>query len=170
MTAFEVSVHVFPEFEGLVSSPWLRGVAERALSLESQEAGSRLSVVLAAAGAVRELNRQHRGLDESTDVLSFSFTHHGEYYGEAPRDAEPAGGLEFVLPPGQSEPLGEVVISYPTARVQADGAGHSIEKELELLLTHGVLHLLGHDHEEPGEEAAMSRAQQRVLAQALPEG
>ena len=91
------------------------GVAERALSSESQEAGSRLSVVLAAAGAVRELNRQHRGLDESTDVLSFSFTHHGEYYGEAPRDAEPAGGLEFVLPPGQSEPLGEVVISYPTA-------------------------------------------------------
>ena len=170
MTAFEVSVHVFPEFAGLISSRWLRGIAERALSSESQDAGSRLSVILVDDGAIRELNRRHRGIDESTDVLSFSFTHHGEYYGEAPRDAEPDGGFDFVLPPGQSESLGEVVISYPTARVQADQAGHSMEKELGLLLTHGVLHLLGHDHEEPDEEAAMSRAQQRVLAQALPEG
>ena len=60
-----------------------------------------VSVVIADDEVVRELNRQHRGLDENTDVLSFSFTHEGEYYGEEERDKSETD-IDFVLPPSET--------------------------------------------------------------------
>jgi|TARA_Y100000031_G_scaffold133679_1_gene155681 probable rRNA maturation factor len=118
---------------------------------------------------VRELNRGFRGLDEVTDVLSFSASHPGRWEGEAEapegRQGDPgeAGAPAFVLPPGQSPPLGEVIVSYPQAQRQAVERGEPAERELALLIVHGVLHLSGHDHEEPEESARMQTREQAAL-------
>ena len=90
-----------------------------------------MGVVVTGDVAVRDLNRRYRGEDAPTDVLSFALR----------EDAE-----EFVLPPDASLRLGDVVVSLPAARRQAKEAGHSLERELALLLVHGLLHLLGYDH------------------------
>lgn len=86
-----------------------------------------VSVVLGDDGFVQELNRLWRGVDSPTDVLAFPFKEKG------------------MIKDGAC--LGEIAISLDTARQQAKTLGHSLEKELEVLLIHGTLHLLGYDHE-----------------------
>ena len=162
MTAYGVSISVLEEFEGDVSEQWLRRVVEEALAAGSAAPESQASVLIADDGLVRDLNARHRGLDENTDVLSFSFAHPGEYYGDGGAGFEPP--QDFVLPPGQDHSLGDVIISYPQARRQAAQSGHTVDEELAVLLVHGILHLLGHDHGEPEEEAAMKRIESQVLA------
>ena len=164
MSPFDISVHVIDEFDGRVSAQWLMQTAEATLALESRAPGASLSVVIADDQVVRDLNKRHRGLDENTDVLAFSFTHQGEYYGGRGTSHPPADEVAFVLPPGEHDSLGEVIISYPQAQRQAALSGHPVEVELAVLLAHGVLHLLGHDHQGPEEEAAMKKVEARVLA------
>src|SRR5437660_12624897 len=102
---------------------------------------------------LREYNRRYRGLDEPTDVLAFAAQ-------EAPQDQR------FQAPPGTEDWLGDIVISLPRARRQARDAGHPINDEVRLLAVHGFLHLLGYDHAEPAEEAAMTGLTNRILAAA----
>ncbi|MBI3977757.1 MAG: rRNA maturation RNase YbeY [Chloroflexi bacterium] len=118
--------------------------------------GRRVELGLSVVGdeEIRRLNAEYRGLDEPTDVLSFALT----------ETAEAAGGVLFVLPPDGVVHLGEVVVSYPRAVAQAQAGGHPVEQELALLVVHGVLHLLGHDHAEPEEAAAMHACEVAVLA------
>ena len=136
------------------------------LESESCDPHTQVSVVIADDDVVRELNLQHRGLDENTDVLSFSFTHEGEYYGEEDRSARETD-IDFVLPPTESNDasLGEIIISYPQTRRQAERDGHPVDRELTVLLVHGVLHLLRYDHEEPDDEAVMKAATARAMQQ-----
>jgi len=101
-----------------------------------------VTLLLADDRQVRALNRRHRGIDRTTDVLSFA-----------------AGGE---LEPGVPH-LGEIVISLPQARRQAEGARWPLKSELALLLTHGFLHLLGYDHET--DDGTMRRRERRLLAQ-----
>ena len=161
---FDVSVQTIEEGHDLPSQGWIEGVVVLALEAAEASAGSGVSVVFAGDEVVRELNREHRGLDETTDVLAFSFAHEGEYYGDEaerlPVDEMPG----FTLPPGQMEPLGEVIVSYPQAVRQADAAGRTVRQELAALLAHGVLHLLGYDHMEPGDEAVMKALEGRILS------
>jgi probable rRNA maturation factor len=100
---------------------------------------------------LREYNRRYRGLDETTDVLAFAAQ-------EEPRDQR------FQAPPGTEHWLGDIVIALPRARRQAREAGHSINDEVRLLAVHGFLHLLGYDHAERAEEAAMTALTNRILA------
>ena len=93
--------------------------------------GAEVSLLLAGDGRLRELNRTWRGVDRPTDVLSF------------PGDEILPDGMRF---------LGEIVISVDRAAEQARSLGHSLERELEELTLHGLLHLLGHDHETDGGE------------------
>lgn len=165
--AIRITVQVFEEFEGLVSEDWLRGVAESALIIGLEGAPGALSVVIADDETVRELNKAYRGLDKTTDVLSFAFDNQGEYYGEGEPQSQWSEDIEFILPPGESHDLGEVIISYPQAVQQAGEAGHSVQKEMAHLLAHGVLHVLGHDHIEPDEESAMKARESAILAQVL---
>jgi probable rRNA maturation factor len=164
MNEYEIDAQIFDEFESAVSEHWVREIVSAAVESESSGPETHVSVVIADDEVVRDLNRQHRGLDENTDVLSFSFTHQGEYYGEAERDAVTADE-NFVLPPDvkANESLGEIIISYPQTQRQAEEAGHTVDRELTVLLIHGVLHLLGHDHEEPDDEVAMKAAEARVM-------
>lgn len=107
---------------------------------------SDLSLLLVGDGTMRRLNRRYRRKDRTTDVLAFPMpvTRH--------------------VSPVTPAPLGDVVISLPQAARQAARAGHSLERELAVLVTHGVLHLLGYDHERSGREARrMLRREQAVL-------
>ncbi|MDK2855812.1 MAG: putative rRNA maturation factor [Bacillota bacterium] len=125
-------------------------VGEEALKREGA-ADAEVSVTLVDDARIQELNRTYRGLDEPTDVLSFAL-----------REGEDS----FTLPPdaGIPELLGDVVISLPRARSQAAEYGHSLERELGYLLTHGILHLLGYDHETEEAAAVMRAKEEEVLA------
>jgi len=162
MTSPGISIQVLDDFADLVNEIDLTEAVSAALVAGLAEDDVNVSVVIADDELVRELNDTHRGLDEHTDVLAFSFTHEGDYYGEERREV--AEDMDFVLPPGECEPLGEVIVSYPQAQRQADAAGHSLEQELTVLLIHGTLHLLGHDHMEPDDEAIMKLLEAQALA------
>ena len=128
-----------------------------------------LDVAVTDEATVRALNREHRGLDEATDVLSFPFSDHAaqaRYYGAIKRRRTPTS--DFVVPPTEARLLGEVVIAFPYAQRQAVVAGHSVRDELALLLTHGILHLLGYDHLELEDEQRMWAETERLLALLVP--
>ncbi|HEX9097088.1 MAG TPA: rRNA maturation RNase YbeY [Candidatus Dormibacteraeota bacterium] len=99
---------------------------------------------------LQEYNRRYRGLDEPTDVLAFAAQ-------EKPVDQR------FQAPPGTEHWLGDIVISLPRARQQARTAHHPVNDEVRLLAVHGFLHLLGYDHAESDEEAAMTTLTNRIL-------
>lgn len=111
------------------------------------EKRSALSISFVDDDAIRGLNREHRGKDKPTDVLSFPLLEKGEaHLGE--------------------RLLGDIVISVETARRQAADYDASLEAEINRLLIHGVLHVLGHDHEEAAQQEQM-RAEERRLAQTI---
>ncbi len=150
---------------------WLRRVALRALDVAAPGEGCRLSVTLTDDDTVRALNREYRGLDETTDVLAFSATHpgHWEGEGEPPNNflgngSKPTAQDAFILPPDEPEPVGEVVVSVPQAQRQAVAAGHGLDREVALLITHGVLHLVGHDHVDVEDTAAMQAKEREALS------
>jgi probable rRNA maturation factor len=120
-----------------------------------------LSVVLCEDPRIRETNRAHRGKDRATDVLSFPMALSGR-------------GKVALGPPlarlGRSVPappvLGDIMISITTARRQAKERGHPLSVELARLLAHGLLHLLGYDHERPADARRMAAAEDRLLGRA----
>ncbi len=147
--AHRIEVQVARPFRSAVRAPWLRRIARDVLVAEGV-GPTDLGVVITDDATVRELNRRYLGRDEPTDVLSFGL---GE-----------KGGRPFALPPGEAAPLGEVIISYPTAVRQAGEQGHSVEAEVAHLLVHGILHLLGYDHLEAENERIMRRREEEILA------
>jgi len=120
----------------------------RTLLREAGEPDAALSLTLVGDDAIRKLNREHRGKDKATDVLSFPL-----YDASAPA---PIGLPERLL--------GDVVISVETARRQAAEYGAPLENEIHRLLIHGLLHVLGHDHEKRAERAAMEAEERRLAA------
>ena len=147
------------------SSPraWLRKVASQALEHALPGRDCQLSLVIADDDTLKRLNSEYRGLDEVTDVLSFSPFHQGHWEGEG-EPPPPADAVPFVLPPQEPQPLGEVIISYSQAMRQASPGPLGPERELALLVVHGVLHLLGFDHAEPSEETAMQAQEREILS------
>ncbi|MBN2799405.1 MAG: rRNA maturation RNase YbeY [Deltaproteobacteria bacterium] len=103
-----------------------------------------LSVRITDDPTIHRLNLAWRGKDRPTDVLSFS-----------QREGEPG--------PSEVEHLGDVILSLDTAAVQAVDEGHSLEQEVRELLVHGVLHLLGYDHEDPDDAAEMAEVSTDLL-------
>ena len=134
-------------FAGEVDEELLRRVTAETLRHEGIEGEVALSVVITDDEAVRELNRQFRDVDAPTDVLAFGSGEEGD----------------FVTAPGEPAYLGDVVISYPRAVAQAEEYGHSIDRELALLVVHGVLHLLGYDHMSEAERTEMWTRQNEIL-------
>jgi probable rRNA maturation factor len=152
-----------------LSDEWTYMVMEQALAVARPgESPVQVSLLFTDDATVRGLNRRYRGLDETTDVLSFSaeFPGHWEGEGDAPAvgdDGDAPGAAEFVLPPGHFPPLGEVIISCPQARRQASEKGWDYRRELALLVVHGVLHLVGHDHLEDAETRLMQAGERAAL-------
>jgi probable rRNA maturation factor len=122
----------------------LERAARLTLDLESAPADSDMTIVLTDDSQLHELNREYLDVDAPTDVLSF------------PADEEdPETGIPY---------LGDILISIPRAMQQAQAAGHPVEAEVQLLVVHGTLHLLGHDHAEVEEKARMWKAQSEVMS------
>ncbi len=122
----------------------LRQAVEAALTHQGQPPDAALSLRVTDDDALQALNRAYLGIDAPTDVLSF-----------------PAGQVD----PESGRPyLGDIAISYPRARRQAERGGHAVEHELQLLAVHGVLHLLGYDHATPQDKERMWQAQAEILA------
>ena len=130
--------------------PAVRSVRARAEGLLAA-AGLRdadLSILLVGERAMRSLNRRYRGKGRTTDVLSFPL-----------REGEGTVVPHLLL--------GDIVISVPVALRQAREAGHPLLAEIDRLLVHGFLHLLGYDHERGGAEERRMRARERRLREAL---
>jgi probable rRNA maturation factor len=124
---------------------WLERAAQETLLHAEVAPEAELSLVLSNDLRLRELNHQFLNIDEPTDVLSFPSN-----------ETDPETAAPY---------LGDVIISYERASTQAQAAGHSLKDELELLVVHGVLHLLGYDHASTDEQQAMWAVQSDILEQ-----
>jgi probable rRNA maturation factor len=156
MTEPEINISVEQKLKVSLEESWLRNIALKALEAEGIVSPTEMGLVVTDNETVQQLNRNYRDLDEPTDVLAF---HMPLYKGQ---ESE----LPFVSPPDGVHHLGEVVISYPKAVQQTQERGHNIEQELALLIIHGVLHLLGYDHEQPEERQRM-RAKEKAIMRKL---
>ena len=142
----------------------LRSAALAALDAALPEQDCQLTLALCDDDTIRALNAQYRGTDTVTDVLAFSPSHSGPWQGHD--DAEPApdeAPTAFPTPPNEPPDLGDVVVCFPQALRQAAAAHHSVQRETALLVIHGILHLLGHDHYEKQEKALMWSLQNQAL-------
>lgn len=127
----------------------VRSVINKAAEVYGIETHTEVSVVLADDEYIHQLNRQYRGKDCPTDVLSFALNE-----GEEP---EILDGPEEIL-------LGDIIISLETAARQAEEYGHSLERELAYLTVHGILHLLGYDHMTEDEKKEMRQEEEYILS------
>ena len=134
-------IHVEAEFP--FPNNLLERAANTALEHESASLDSELSIILTNDERLHELNLNYLGVDAPTDVLSFPAS-----------ETDPETGGHYI---------GDILISIPRAQTQAEAAGHPLESEVQLLVVHGVLHLLGHDHAETEEKARMWKAQTEIL-------
>jgi probable rRNA maturation factor len=130
-----------------VGAARVRAMATRMLRAAGREQAE-LSVVLVDDSTIQRLNREYRAIDRPTDVLSFPMLE-GDFAGLQP------------------ELLGDVAISIPTAARQAKRARRSLEHEVAHLLAHGILHLLGMDHDTRRREAVMRKETERLVEAAL---
>ncbi len=127
----------------------MRKVLQKAAELYGLSEGVEVGVTFLDDAAIQELNRDYRDKDRPTDVLSFALNE-----GDEP---------EIVDAP-EEELLGDILISLETTARQAEEYGHNLERELAYLTVHGMLHLLGYDHEEPADQAEMRLEEEAVLA------
>jgi len=139
----QIHISIAEAFANAVDAEKLETAALATLEHQNAPQNAEMSLIITDNEEVRALNARYRGVDAPTDVLSF-----------ADGSVIPATGAPY---------LGDVVISYPRAKAQAESGGHPVEWELCLLAVHGVLHLLGHDHAKPSEKALMWSAQSEIL-------
>jgi rRNA maturation RNase YbeY len=122
-------------------------VVRRSLRIEGIDRSVEVSIVLTDDEEIRTLNKAYRGKDRATDVLAFSQV-----------EGEP-------VPEGEwPTPLGDVVISVKMAMRQAEERGHCFDDELELLVVHGILHLLGYEDETVAGVAAMRKREKAIVS------
>jgi probable rRNA maturation factor len=137
-----IHLQVPPEYKNITLC---RKLKEAALAVLKRQKSRKtdLTIVITDDVEIQKLNLAYRNVNEPTDVLSF-----------ASGDTDPTSGRVY---------LGDIIISYPQALLQSKVAGHPIENELQLLVVHGVLHLLGYDHAEEAEKEAMWDIQGNIL-------
>ena len=148
----EINVLIDKGFEQYIDESWLRSIAEKVIV--NQDTGRRVELGLVITGQekIQQLNLSYLGQDKPTDVLAFSVV-------------EEVGGNSspFVMPPDGVLHLGEVIISYQQAVIQAEEHRHSIKREVAILIIHGILHLLGYEHDKPELESIMSSREREIL-------
>ncbi len=133
---------LFPECDKKIAEK-LKIAAQKTLEIVGVEKNRGLTITVGSDDFIQELNKTYRNIDRPTDVLSFS--------------------EEYEIPETNTIYLGDIAISYPTANSQAMEAGHSVSDELSLLAVHGVLHLLGFDHQDEVGKREMWTLQFQVI-------
>ncbi|WIV18294.1 rRNA maturation RNase YbeY [Paenibacillus polygoni] len=136
----------------------LEKLLEKAAEMEKITDGE-VALTFVTDQEIHELNKEYRGIDRPTDVLSFAMNES--------IDEE----LDIIYDLGENEAidlpeiLGDIIISVETAIAQSKEYGHSIDREIGFLFVHGFLHLLGYDHQDEASEAEMMGKQEKVLAE-----
>jgi len=124
-----------------------KGIIKKVLQHLKVNEKSEISVLFTDDKFIRSLNTKYRGIDKPTDVLSFSLQEGDVKSPEVESD----------------KLLGDIIISAETAKMQADSLNHSMERELTVLLIHGLLHLTGYDHEEDKDYNIMRKKESEIL-------
>lgn len=127
-------------------------VLELASTVESTPQNSEISITIVSDEEIREINREYRGVDRATDVISFEMQDDLE---DLPLDVQHQVG----------NMLGDIVVSIDRAKEQATEYNHSVEREVGFLVVHGFLHLLGYTHDTEEEEKQMFAKQKEILDQ-----
>jgi probable rRNA maturation factor len=151
LSHMEINVLIETEYKKQVNSAWLKRIARQVQAAEKVSAKSEMGMVITGDEKIHELNLKYLEEDRPTDVLSFPLNEH--------LDAAPS----FVNVPDGKLHLGDIMISYPTAAIQAAEHHHSVEREITILLIHGILHLLGYDHDIPERETKMRVRETAIL-------
>ena len=161
MDTIIIDVNIFEEFLNDLSEVWIEKIALNSLSFgllsldyEFILEYHSLGITIADDTTIQVLNNNYRGLDEITDVLAFSENYPGEYYGETEKTITTAESF-----PNETGYAGEIVLSYPQCKRQAEENNISIDKELATLISHGILHLIGYDHANEEELKVMEKIQ-----------
>ncbi len=153
---YEIHVEMDDAFADAVHEEDLQAVAEAALLWSGLHRAS-LTLVITDNEQQRALNRDYRGIDAPTDVLSFA--------AQEEADGSPApADMPAELAVAMNTYLGDIIIAFPYAARQAARYKNPLAAELRMLTAHGVLHLLGYDHATPAEERKMWQAQNAILA------
>lgn len=142
------AIDISAESEGWTKIPGVEACVRRAAEaamIDNEAPPSEISVVLSDDEHIRELNKHHRGMDKPTNVLSFP----------PARVKTPAGMPRF---------LGDIVLAFETVAREAADESKTIENHLSHLVVHGVLHLLGYDHEDEDEAETMEARERQILA------
>ena len=125
------------EDEAWTALPDLQEMARRAASEVLQDHSGDVTIVFTDDATVAELNTRYRGKPKPTNVLSFPYTD------------------DLVLPPGESRPLGDIILAFGTIEREAQEQGKTLAAHAGHLVIHGLLHLLGHEHEDDAQAARM---------------
>ena len=150
MTAHEINIDIKAPYRRRLTQKWLREVVDVTLSTQKIDRPVELSLIITGDEEVHRLNRDYRGIDATTDVISFALS-------------ENTADTEFITPPDRISRLGEVIISYPQAVSQARENRQTTKAELAWLVVHGLLHLLGYDHQDDKAEATMRKREDKIL-------
>jgi probable rRNA maturation factor len=146
----EITMRIGRGYGRRVKTDWLKKLAEKVLAAEKVGQAAEVSIFITGQEQIHKLNRQFLEEDRPTDVLSFPML-------------EGRGSWEFVNAPDKALHLGEVIISYPQAQIQAAEHGHNVETEMAVLIVHGLLHLLGYDHDIASRTRRMRAREKAVL-------
>ena len=137
-------------------------VVGHSLEYENCPYEAEVNLLLTSDEEIHKMNREFRGIDRATDVLSFPML---EYERPADFDSIEEAGDDCFHPDSGELMLGDIVISKDRVLAQAEAYGHSAKREFAFLTAHSMLHLMGYDHMEPEEAARMERKQSEILAQ-----
>lgn len=150
--AFLVNAVVEPHYP--LSRKLLKKAATKTLELMDVKGDVSLDISIIGDRKMRNLNKEFRGKDTSTDVLSFSF------------ELNDKKAAKFVNPPNSNYlNLGDVIISYPQLLEKAAKQNMLVDDMANLLVVHGIMHLLGYDHEKPAEATVMEKLEDQILEQ-----
>jgi probable rRNA maturation factor len=137
-----LQIQIRPYYRHKISTADLKIAADLALK-KCQQTEVVAGILITGDAEMHTLNREYRGIDQTTDVLSFD-----ENY------IDPESGLEY---------LGDIIISVPRAKKQALEGGHKLEQEIQVLVVHGILHLSGYDHNTKSKQKKMWGLQAEIL-------
>ena len=140
-----IDINASKDFKGKFERSLIMNAAKVTLAYLSQPVTSSLSILITTDQHIQELNQEYRKVDHPTDVLAFPAGH-----------SNPEDGTTY---------LGDVIISYPRAASQAKERGHQTIEEIQLLVIHGILHLLAFDHVDQEDKQQMWTAKRNILDQ-----
>ncbi|MFN2237410.1 MAG: rRNA maturation RNase YbeY [Anaerolineales bacterium] len=140
-----ITLEISKRYQSQIDTSLIKQTVDTALIHQGVRPDSEISIIITGDEQLHALNLQFLDVDAPTDVLSFP--------------------VDFTNPDTDIPYLGDILISFPRAETQASAAGHTVMAELQLLVVHGILHLLGHDHAENAEKVKMWNAQRGILQQ-----